>query len=331
MSFHRSSLATLTQALYSTLQQKGIDADALFERCGLDPSKRLEADARYPIFGSNRMWQAAIYETKNPCLIYEVVGNVKPTMLHALGHAWIASRTLLEALQRFARYHLLLSNNVDIRLEEAQGSYQLICNVIDPLDSYNTDGVVAFVLEMCRQSYGKNLVPLEVQLIRLEPLDGKIIDEFFRCKVSYGTSENVIIFNPIDLVRRLDGANSVVAAAMDEVIIKYLADLNDNDVVNKVRKTVAETLIHGEPGKQEIADELNMSPRTLQRRLEEQNTSVKEIIDETRHELSLNFLDQAYYSIKEVAYALGFSDPSNFARAFKRWTGQTPRQYRSLK
>jgi AraC-like DNA-binding protein len=331
MSFHRSSLATLAQSLYSTLEQKSIDADALFERCGLDPSKRLDADARYPEYGSNRMWQAAIYETKNPCLIYEVVHNVKPTMLHALGHAWIASRTLLEALQRFARYHLLLSNNVDIRLEEAQGSYQLICNFLDPMDSYNTDGIVAFVLEMCRQSYGNDLVPLEVQLSRMEPLDTEVIDDFFRCHVVYGASENILIFNSTDLIRRLDGANSAVAAAMDEVIIRYLADLNDNDVVNRVRKAVAEKLIHGEPGKQELADELNMSPRTLQRRLEEENTSVKEIIDETRHQLSLNFLDQSHYSIKEVAYALGFSDPSNFARAFKRWTGKTPRQYRSSK
>jgi AraC-like DNA-binding protein len=118
---------------------------------------------------------------------------------------------------------------------------------------------------------------------------------------------------------------------MDEVIVQYLAKLNDNDIANKVRKTVAETLIHGEPGKQEIADELNMSPRTLQRRLEEAGTSVKEIIDETRQQLSMNFLDQPHYSIKEVAYALGFSDPSNFARAFKRWTGETPRQYRAQK
>lgn len=331
MSFHRSSLATLAQALYTTLEQKGVDADELFRRCDVDPGKRFDPDARYPAYASYRMWQAAIYATKNPCLIFEVVDNIKLTMLHALGHAWLVSRTLLEALQRFARYHRLLSTNVDIRLEEAQGSYLLICDVLDPMDNYNSDGVLAFVLRLCRKAYGEDLVPVEVQMIRMEPLSSQIIDNFFRCPVRYGAPDNVIIFSASDLHRRLDGANSAIATALDEVVVAYLSRLDANDVVGKVRRVVAETLIHGEPEKQDIADSLNMSARTLQRRLGENDTSVKEIVDDTRHKLSLDFLDQSHYSIKEVAYSLGFSDPSNFARAFKRWTGETPRQYRLRK
>ncbi|MFP6807271.1 MAG: AraC family transcriptional regulator [Pseudomonadales bacterium] len=331
MSFHRSSLATLAQALHTTLNQKGVDADDLFSRCGVDPAKRLDADARYPLYASNKMWRAAIHATKNPSLIYEVVHNIRPAMLHALGHAWIASRTLLEALQRFVRYHQLLSTNVNIKLEQAQGSYQLICEVIDTMDILHSDAVVAFVLEMCRLSYGEELVPLEVHVTIMEPHDATIVNNFFRCSVEYGSSKNVLVFSSTDLSRRLDGANSAVAAAMDEVVIFYLAQLDAGDLVSQVRKFVAQTLIHGEPDKQAIANELNMSPRTLQRRLEEEDTSVKEIVNETRHQLSLSFLDKPHYSIKEVAYALGFSDPSNFARAFRRWTGRTPRQYRTQK
>ncbi|MBL6688779.1 MAG: helix-turn-helix transcriptional regulator [Pseudomonadales bacterium] len=71
-----------------------------------------------------------------------------------------------------------------------------------------------------------------------------------------------------------------------------------------------------------------MSARTLQRRLEEQDTSVKDIIDETRHQLALEYLCQDHLSIKEVAFSLGFNDASNFSRAFKRWEGKTPKEFR---
>ena len=328
MTFHRSSIATISQALHDTLEEKGVDADELFARCGIDPNQRFDSEARYPVYATNRLWQAAIYKTKNPSLIYEVVPKIKPYMLHAVGHAWIVSRTLLDALKRFVRYHRMLSTNVEVKLEEAQGSYQLVVNVIDPMESLNSDGVLTFTLHMCREAYGQDLTPLQVQLTRMEPRDDSIIEKFFGCHIAYGMPDNVIIFNPSDLNRKLKGANASVANAMDNVIIEYLANLDANDVVSRVKKYVAETLVHGEPSKQDIADELGMSARTLQRRLDEEGTSAKHIIDETRHQLALTFIAQPQYSIKEVAYGLGFSDPSNFARAFKRWTGKTPRQFR---
>jgi AraC-like DNA-binding protein len=68
----------------------------------------------------------------------------------------------------------------------------------------------------------------------------------------------------------------------------------------------------------------------LQRRLSEQDSSVKKIVDETRHQLATTYLDQSHLSIKEVAYSLGFNDPSNFSRAFRRWEGMTPKEYRKL-
>ena len=328
MTFHRSSIATISQALHDTLEGKGIDADELFTRCGIDPNQRFDSEARYPVYATNRLWQAAIYKTKDPSLIYEVVPRIKPHMLHAVGHAWIVSRTLLDALRRFVRYHRMLSTNVEVKLEEAQGSYQLVVNVIDPMESLSSDGVLTFTLHMCREAYGDDLTPLQVQLTRLEPRDDSVIEKFFGCDIEYGMLDNVIIFNPSDLNRKLKGANASVANAMDNVIIEYLSNLDVNDVVSRVRKYVAETLVHGEPSKQDIADELGMSARTLQRRLDEEGTSAKHIIDETRHQLALTFIAQPQYSIKEVAYGLGFSDPSNFARAFKRWTGKTPRQFR---
>ena len=114
---------------------------------------------------------------------------------------------------------------------------------------------------------------------------------------------------------------------MEEVIARYVVQFDANDVATQVRGIVAKLLVYGEPSRDQIASELNLAPRTLQRRLQEQESSVKEIVDATRHQLSVDFLRSGSYSVKEVAYNLGFSDPSNFARAFKRWEGVSPKEF----
>lgn len=272
MSYHRSNLATLSQATFNYLEEKGFDADDIFRRAGLDPSKRADPEYRYPQNEITRMWRIAIRETKHSCLVFEVVKYIEPWMMHAVGHAWVSSHNLLAALQRLERYHRMLSTNVYFRLEKLQGAWQLVGGVLDPYEHPATDATLAFILEMCRRSYGEDLTPLQVQMVRLEPMDAKPLEEFFRCDINYGCDENIMIFSSSDLNRKLSSANPVIAAAMDDVIVDYLARFDASDIANKVRQIVAGYLVHGEPDKQMIADELNMSARTLQRRLEEQDT-----------------------------------------------------------
>lgn len=328
MSFHHSELATLAQAAHKYLTTQGFNADDMFRRAGLDVANLYHADARFGVAQSIRLLRIAIQETGRSTLPYEVVTYIEPWMLQAVGHAWITSPTLLSALQRFERYHRMLSTDVVIKLEQLQGAWRLTANVLDPMEHPARDAVLAFTLEMCRRSYGEDLVPLQVQLSRLEPADATPIESFFRCKIDYGYAENSVVFNSADVNRRLQSSNPAVLHAMDEVIADYLIRFDKADFVTQVRAIVADDLIHGEPTKETIASQLNLTSRTLQRRLGEQNSSVKQIIDDCRHHLAMIYLDQDHLSIKEIAFSLGFSDPSNFSRAFKRWQGETPRRYR---
>ena len=328
MSLNRSSLATIFQAFSNCVDALGFDAESMFTRAGLDFSKIYDADARFGVAEVYQLWRIATAETKHPCLLFEMATYLEPWMLHAVGHAWITSPTLLAALQRLERSHRMLSTNVEIKLVQLQGAWQLSVNVIESMD--DTDGAFACVLQMCRLCYGDDLKPLEVHLIRLEPKDASPITDFFNCPVEFGYAENVMVLNSSDLQRKLRGSNPEIAAAMDELINSYLARFDSTDVVSRVREVVVAYLVHGEPDKEIIADELKLSPRTLQRRLSEQDSSVKKIVDETRHQLSTAYLDKSHLSIKEVAYSLGFNDPSNFSRAFRRWEGVSPKEYRKL-
>ena len=119
MSMHRSALATLSQALYNFLKTEGLDADRLFQSADMDPAKLFEADARFPIHNVNRIWRIAATVTGRPTITYDVMPFFEPTMFHAMGHAWLVSRNVLEALERFVRYHRMLSTNVEINLEKS--------------------------------------------------------------------------------------------------------------------------------------------------------------------------------------------------------------------
>lgn len=327
MSLNQSTLATIYQAFSDCVAQKGLDPEQLFNQAGLDHSAINDSEARFGAAGLTKLWRLGKLKTNNPCLVVEVVQHIQPAMLHAVGHAWVTSPTLLAALQRCSRAYRMLSTNVETELVQMQGAWELTANLKDSSD--NTDAAIVVVLQMSRMSYGSDLSPLGVELTRPAPKDTSPLDAFFGCSIIYGAKENRLLFSSIDVGRKLRGANPVIAAAMDEVINAYLLRFDDADIVGRVREVVANYLVHGEPDAETVAEELSVTSRTLQRRLSEQNSSVKEIVDSTRHQLSLTYLDQRHLSIKEVAYSLGFNDPSNFSRAFRRWEGTSPKVYRN--
>ena len=328
MSLHRSTLATALQSTVNYLKDRNIDAEDLLDRAGIDPALVYDSGARLPEYLGDRFMNLALRETGDPCMYYKAAHYIEPGMLHAFGYAWMVSRTLREALTRLARYHRILATNVEFRLERVQGAVQVVGRDLGSADAM--DSVLPFTLQLCRLSYGENLTPLQVELIDERPEDSSPIEDFYRCEVNYSSSDNVIVFNTRDVDLRLKGTNAEVAVAMDTVIQHYLARYDKRDIVSQVRKVVAETLVYGEPDKRSIAEATDLSPRTLQRRLEDQGSSVKEIVDDTRHQMAVEYLDQKNYSIKEISFNLGFSDPSNFARAFKRWENVSPKEFRAL-
>jgi len=105
--------------------------------------------------------------------------------------------------------------------------------------------------------------------------------------------------------------------------------MDKRDVVARARVTIIDQLPDGEPSRREVASELAMSERTLARRLSDRDYTFSSLVDEVRGQLAKEYLRQSRFSVTDVAFLLGFSDQSNFARAFKRWTDQSPSEFRS--
>jgi AraC-like DNA-binding protein len=168
-------------------------------------------------------------------------------------------------------------------------------------------------------------------LIELRRARPPIIDDYeriWRAPLRFGAEQNRLIFDADSIERVLDTGNPELARQSDAISSRYLARIERSNVVARVREVLTQRLQGGEPSQEEVAEVLNVSARTLQRKLGDSGTTFKEILDETRHAMAVACLSSPEHSVSEITYLLGFSCSSSFTRAFRRWTGRSPSDWR---
>lgn len=332
MSNEPSTIASVAHLIAEVLRTHyNVDPAPLFAQAGLDAELLDQPGTRYPRSNMMELWRIAAETTGDPCIGLTIGLKVRTTSFHALGHAWLASHTLLGALQRLARYYRVIATLplvIDIR--ESASHYEL--EVIYPNPKYQgppiaLDSFMGSIIGLCRSATDSHFHPIKVFL---DHDDNGRADEYikaFGCPVEFQAGKNAFFFDKALLLSQLPGNNPEVAKATDKVVEHYLESLDPNRVTTEVRKLLIDLLPTGEASQQKIAGRLAKSVSTLQRQLKEEGTSFREIQDETRQRLAEDYVQDGEYSLSEIAYLLGFSDQSNFSRAFRRWNGASPSEY----
>ena len=199
----------------------------------------------------------------------------------------------------------------------------------DPVAAVAVDVGMALLLDMCRLTAGAALRPVAVSLRRRRPVSPLAYERFFGCPVEFGAKENAFVLSATDADKPLDSSNRQLASVFDKMLAEQLARLDRTDVVARCKAAILERLTTGEISEAEAAAQLHMSSRTLQRKLAEARTSYKSLVDGTRQDLALRYIDDPHRSITDITFLLGFAGPSSLTRAFKRWTGVSPSEYRA--
>jgi len=150
----------------------------------------------------------------------------------------------------------------------------------------------------------------------------------FQAPVLWAKSENALYFDARVLAQPIPAGNEELATETGRIAERYLATLDPERVQDRVRKILLILLPSGEVDQEAVAKTLHRSVSSLQRQLRAEGASYRQILDETRVTLAQQFVREKRYSLGQIAYLLGFSDQANFSRAFKRWTGHTPTQFR---
>ena len=177
---------------------------------------------------------------------------------------------------------------------------------------------------------GEAFQPLRVEFCQPQPEDVQEYEEFFSCPVQFGREQNGLVYDVAVTHLAIPNASEELLLLLSERANRLLDSLSRHSgIATRIASLLATQLTNTLPDKSLIAAQLGMSERTLQRRLKEEGTSFQEILDNTRHYLARELLRNTALALGDVAAQLGFAEPSAFFRAFKKWEGCTPGQYRA--
>ena len=311
----------------------GCDSDELFQRAGLDHERLSQPLARYAYPSIQRLWALAVDATGDACFGLRVSSFWHPTTFHALGYSWLASRNLAEGFERLVRYSSVANTAAKgaLRVEESADAFCFVVDnnsVFPPPQPAAMDAGMATILRMCRAAYGNKFRPLQVSMCHPEPDCVDQFAELFAAPVLFSEERYAMHIDRGIANESLSTANPELVRVNDQIVTDYLANLERNDVIMRVRSQLIERLPSGRVDEGDIAASINLSRRSLQRKLKQQGVSFSGLLDSSRRELGLQYVRDSQHSLNEIAYLLGFSEPGNFSRAFKRWYGKPPSLYR---
>jgi AraC-like DNA-binding protein len=322
-------LAAWVKVIGRALEAAGCDSSALLAEAGFDLKSLDGPTSLCPLVNTARLWEIAVAATGDPAFGVKVASHIRHTTFHVLSYGLCASSTLKDAFERLQRYCHVASDAVEYEFRKCGSDYHFVIEPAAGVPFESVDALVGAQLRMCRSLIGRDFSPRRIELRRARPA---VIDDFerlFRAPLLFGAAQNRLVFDDAGIESPLDGANPDLALRADAMALQYLARIERDNVQARVREVLMQRLRCAEPSQDEVAEHLCMSARTLQRRLGESGTTYKKILDETRHSLALIYLCAPHHSLSEVTYLLGFSSSSSFTRAFRRWTGQSPSNWRA--
>jgi AraC-like DNA-binding protein len=326
-----TSLGSVAGLLANTLRSCNVDPDPLFRQAGIDLPSASDPDARIPTQRIEMLLGLAVEATGNPCIGLLAARQFQPAILHGLGLAWLTSDTLREALNRLVRYSHFVNPAWEYHVEIKPNTTDLVVAVPDIFSNIVhvvTDVGMAVFLRMCQITIMQPILPVHVALQRPSPPCKEEFVDMFGPSIEYSATVNRLCFDSEQVNQPLTTANPELARINDKAVVDYLRRFDHDSIAKQVRSKLIEQLPGGVPKQENIAEALQMSLRSLQRRLKEEETSFKELLEDIRKALAAQYLREPHRSIGEITYLLGFSERGNFNRAFKRWTGKTPREFR---
>jgi len=329
-----SSYGPIAVAIYQTLESYNVDAAKVMRDAGVDLAYLKDPTARLDPVVHRKIVADAVELTEDPAFGLRFSDFVHPTTFHALGFALLSSSTLRAFCQRWVRYQSFITTTGDATLDESGETPALVFPSQLPKPDSTVgrvliDGQIATVLKLIRFMYRPDYRPVRVDLIssQIQGTQGTY-EQYLGPNVHFSQERNCIYFGQQDLDARLPAANAELARQNDEAVLNFLAKLDRANVVAQAHAKLIELLPSGDCSKAKVASALHMSVRTLHNRLADSDTTYQQLLDRTRRELAEQYMRQPNISVSEVAYLLGFSDCSNFSRAFHRWTGQSPSDFR---
>ena len=276
------------------------------------------------------LWRAIEAVNTDPLIGLKLGTETRIERFHPTGIAALSTQNLVAAAEQMARYKKLTApEEMLVQLDEEEfsiGFRWLLTVHAEP--QLLMDHCFSWMLTIARCGTGTQLNPLRVEYVQRRA-NLRAIERNLGCKVVDGASRNAIVFRASDatapFVTRNTELLDMLAPQFEEQLRQYKAE---DSFIELVHRSIRDRLTGQRPSIDAISQVLHMSPRTLQRRLQESGSSFQRVLDEARHQMARYYLSNSVLELNETAYLLGFEDPNSFGRAFRTWEGIPPSDWR---
>src|SRR5215208_1828868 len=323
--------AALLSQLFLYLESLQVDVDTFLISLGVDPARVKAPDAPVPIETYLLLQEEAAVFVNDLYFGLHLGEFAKAGSWSILGYMMMNCRNVGEAFEKSVRYGRIIGNLIEARLKKKAGKSKVTFFTAahaPEMSRHCFDTVFSSSVCRLRSFTGVNIRPREVMFRYPEPGARSEYERIFQCPLLFGQQENSFTIDTRVLNTPILMANPDLLEYFEKYAQDFLAGMdNRNEYTRVVTRILLACLDDEALSIEKVAGEMAISVRTLQKRLEQEGVIFSDLLKDVRQRLAQKYLRENY-SVEQITYLLGFSEPSVFRKAFKKWSGVTPREYR---
>ncbi|MBI40953.1 MAG: hypothetical protein CMF59_15245 [Leptospiraceae bacterium] len=317
--------------LVTLLQKSGMDLTEICDAVGLQNFSTKDPDMRITLRQCLDLWQLAVDRTNNPSLGLDLFSHYADSQMHFVTHIVMLCSNLRAALRHWARFARLVceTDRFEFREGKKSGGIHYINTSVAHQNRWMSEHYTVQCYHYIKKFTGKRIKLQEVRYAHADPGYKKKYEDIFQAEVKFKQPDTGLVMDRQYLECELHTANSYIQKYIQERAEQLLEQLEvRSGTAHQVQELLLRLLPEGKTGIDDVADQLFLDRRALQRKLKAEDTSFRDILEETRKTLALHYIKEETRMV-EIAHLLGFADASSFQHAFQGWFGSSPGSYRS--
>ena len=320
-----------TRNVHDAMARRGMDVFKLCRDADIDYGALIQKGEFVSQEILVRLWDAAVKATENKNLGL-IVGNKESVIgIDKIAYMFMSCENLLHAFQTLSKQIFIIASSVNLVVIKEADEYWVDVQIDfenGPVSNQSYDSLIAWLVHMAKWVSVTDVTPIKVCFSHSEHDDLGQYVEILSCPVEFNSHKTGLRFSEKDFLRPIPTANKDLAQYHERSVFESGDVMESNHFVNQVRATI-KALVHTQKLKiSDAADRFNMSARTFQRRLDENGWNFRDLTDEVRKSLAIEYVCQDKYTCQGVSEKLGYAESASFLRGFKRWYKCTPSEYR---
>jgi AraC-like DNA-binding protein len=320
-------------SLAAKLEESGVRVAAVLRHARLPPDLFQQTRILVTTEELFALWRSIGEVSNDPAIGLKLGAETRLDRFHPMSIAALATDNFGAAIEHMARYKRLCApEEIVHQMTDDEWSIQFRwTQAVEAEPQVLIDVCFAWVLTIARHGSGTRITPLRVEFVQPRTIL-KTLERHFGCPVFCGAPRNAIIFRATDsqcpfVTRNLELLD-MLAPQLEQQLNQHKRA--EDTFIEQVRVTIQQKLTGHRPTTEDVARELHLSSRTLQRRLQESGSSFQQLLDQARHQMARYYLSNSVLELNEAAYLLGYEDTNSFARAFRSWEGMPPSHWREV-